>query len=560
MSLEVKQEGHRNRELPRHLRSYLDNTVWRDITIGQAALNKANESPNQVAFIDDGTQHTFAEVFHEARALASSLMEMGISAGDNISFQLPNWYEAAVVNLAAALLGVVVTPIVPSYRESEVGHMLADSQSKVFFVAEQFRGFRYAPMIDSIRAALPHLEHVVVVRGPTGEMRFETLVDNGHIKPWRSVDVEPNSPKLLLYTSGTTGQPKGVVHSHNSLARVLQKLVEHWVVPGNAPILVPSPVTHITGYTMGLELPFLAGTRSVLMDIWKADVAVELVEKWGVFGTIAATPFLKELVGSARCSGTRLNSLRFFACGGASIPSALIHEANAVLTQAAVFRVYGCSEAPMISLGYPDRACSNLGATTDGQVVDYDVRIVNVNGNELALGEEGEILVRGPAMFLGYSDPTYTDAAITADGFFRTGDLGSMTAENSILVTGRIKDLIIRGGENISAREIEDVLHHHRAIREVAVVAMPHPRLGEGICAFIVLRDNMRPDVSDLATFVLEKGLARQKLPERYEFVDELPKTAAGKVRKDQLRNMVRRNVELELAAERHGPSHGVPK
>ena len=341
---------------------------------------------------------------------------------------------------------------------------------------------------------------------------------------------------MVLYTSGTTGRPKGVLHNHCTLARIVAESGRHWGLEEGEVTLMPSPVTHVSGYANGLEAPFICGSRSVLMEAWSADEALALIEAHQCVGTVAATPFLVELAAAARKAGSGLRSFRFFACGGAAVPADLIPGANAAFDNVRAFRVFGASEVPLVTFGWPHD--ERLAATTDGEVIDYEVRIVDHDGNELPRGMEGEILARGPAMMMGYADATQTAEAITQDGFFRTGDLGVLSKDGAITITGRKKDLIIRGGENISAKEIEDVLHSHPAVKEAAVVAMPHERLGEGVCAYVILCGDA--DASMLAAHVGASGMARQKIPERFELVDDFPRTASGKVRKDQLRAMVR--------------------
>jgi non-ribosomal peptide synthetase component E (peptide arylation enzyme) len=300
---------------------------------------------------------------------------------------------------------------------------------------------------------------------------------------------------------------------------------------------------------MGLEMPFFLGTATVLMVNWNAAQAAQLIDQNGVVGTMAATPFLRELVNTARASNLDLRTLRFFACGGASVPPALIREANETFFQSCAFRVFGSSEAPLVTLGYLGADSRELAATTDGQVIDYKVRVVDEKGIEVPAGTDGELFVRGPAMFLGYREESETLDALTGDGYFKTGDLGHLTSDQAIVITGRKKDLIIRGGENISAREIEDILEKHPAVAEAAVVAMPHSRLGEGICAFIVRQPGAVIDHAELTAYVFDSGLAKQKCPERVEVVDELPRTASGKVRKDLLRAHIRSKLEIETLA-----------
>ena len=532
-------------ELPApHHREFARSGAWADLTIAELAEQRAEADPDGIALIAGETQMSWAALLADARALAASLRSLGLVPGDVVSFQTPNWAEAAVINLAAALSGLVINPIVPIYRDAEVGMMLADSGAKALFTAGSFRNYDYAAMAERLRPLLPALRHIVTVRSESA-MTLESLIAQGRGHSFERPSVDPGSVKMLLFTSGTTGRPKGVLHSHNTLYRVLQQSARHWgISPGDA-MLMPSPVTHVSGYGNGLELPFVAGTRTVLMESWNAAEAIALIERHQVTGTVAATPFLVELAKAASAAGKRLPSFRFFACGGAAVPPDVIPAANRAFERCRAFRVFGSSEVPLVTLGYPAAADEMLAATTDGAPIDYTVRVVDDAGHDVAPGADGEILARGPAMFLGYCDRLQTEEAITPDGYFRTGDIGCITPEGALLITGRKKDLIIRGGENISAKEIEDVLHAHPAVEEASVVAMPHARLGEGVCAYVILRSDAVADADALAAHVAASGLARQKIPERFEIVSELPRTASGKIRKDQLRL----DIKAKLAA-----------
>jgi acyl-CoA synthetase (AMP-forming)/AMP-acid ligase II len=529
--------------LPSHLSRYQAAGAWRGKTVAVAARELALQAPDLVVFPGGAAEYDAARLVAEAEWLAASLVELGIQSRDVVSFQLPNWHEAAIINLACALIGAVATPIVPIYRDAEVGQMLADSGSRLHFSAETFRGFDYAAMLERLQPALSRLVHIFYVRGSRGVEGFEALVANGRGRPLQVRDVASSDVKLLLYTSGTTGRPKGVLHSHDTLTRFIDNCVHHWNVQPGELLLMPSPVTHITGYGFGLEMPFLAGTRTLLMEVWNAVEAARLIDEHCVVGTVSATPFLQELADTASRTGTRLPTLRFFGCGGAAVPPDLIRSANATFAQSCAFRVFGCSEAPMVTLGWLGRHHAELAATTDGEIHDYEVRIVDESGVEQPGGTPGEILVRGPAMFMGYADDVQTREAISADGFFRTGDIGLVTEDGAIIVTGRKKDLIIRGGENISPKEIEDVLHRLAGVAEAAVVSMPHTRLGEGVCAYIVTRPGHSLEATAVIAHVAASGLARQKCPERVEIVDALPKTASGKVRKDLLREDIRQRL-----------------
>lgn len=535
---------------PAHHRAHAAAGVWRRRTLAALALELTAADPAAAAFIDAGRTWTRAEVVADAEALAIALHDLGLRPGDVISFQVPNWAEAAVINLAAAWSGLVINPIVPIYRDAEVGMMLADCRARVFFVAANFRGYDFGAMAARLRTQLPALQQVVSVRGTApGATAYEALLAAGRGRRFDAPVVDPGGVKMLLYTSGTTGRPKGVLHSHDTLARALTAAVDHWGLRAGDRVIMPSPVTHVSGYANGLELPFIAGTCTVLMETWNAEAALQLILEHDVVGTVAATPFLMELAAAARRAGTRLPSLRYFACGGAAVSPDLVREANAAFANGQAFRMFGASEVPNVTLGFPASQDADLAAATDGQVIDYEVRIEDAEGRALPDGVEGEILARGPAMFLGYADQQQTAEAITADGYFRTGDLGHRTPEGALVITGRKKDLIIRGGENISAREIEDVLQGHPAVREAAVVAMPHERLGEGVCAYVIAREGQAVDAKALVDCVLASGLAKQKIPERFEFVPDFPRTASGKVRKDQLRAAIREKLAAEGGA-----------
>ena len=521
-----------------HQQAFVDAGDFTLATIADHAAARAASDPDFVCMVDGEGQYTFASLLEEATALAAALAARGLRAGDVIAFQVPNWREAAAINLAAAQGGWVVNPIVPIYRDAEVTMMLGDCRARAIFVPQVYRKVDYAAMARRCQAALPDLAHVFTVRGE-GADDFAALVAEGRALGFTRPSVDPMGVKMVLYTSGTTGRPKGVLHSHVTLQRIVARSGEHWGLKAGEATLMPSPVTHVSGYANGLEAPLICGIRSVLMEAWNAAEALALIEQHQLVGTVAATPFLVELAATARAAGTGIPSFRFFACGGAAVPNDLIPAANAAFDNCKAFRVFGASEVPLVTFGWPHD--EHLAATTDGEVIDYTVRIVDNDDNDVPAGSEGEILARGPGMMMGYADAQQTAEAITSDGYFRTGDLGTLTADGAITITGRKKDLIIRGGENISAKEIEDVLHTHPAVKEASIVAMPHERLGEGVCAYIILSGEA--DAAALAAHVGASGLAKQKIPERFEFVEDFPRTASGKVRKDQLRADVKAKV-----------------
>ncbi|MGY6632181.1 MAG: AMP-binding protein [Alkalilacustris sp.] len=527
--------------------------VWRNRTTAEDARDLAADEPNRVCLIEGDVTLTCGRALRDAERLAAGLWALGLRPGDVLSFQLPNWHEALALNLAATLIGVAVNPIVSIYRDHEVATILADCGARAVVVPGMFRGFDHAAMMARLAPSLPDLRATLVLRTDPGtplapgQFRLEDLADgDAPPPPWPRV--APEAVKLVLYTSGTTGRPKGVLHSHETMARAFAVSFAHWGMAAGDTVLMPSPIGHVTGHSYGLEMPFNLRTRSVLMDRWDADAAVGLIERHGVSMMIGATPFLAELVDASERAGSGLASLRIFACGGAAVPPSLIRRANAVWPGCRSFRVFGASEAPMVTQGWLDGGTADLAADTDGAVVDFEVRLTDPDGEPAAPEAEGEVRVRGPALFLGYRDPDQTRDCFDADGFFLTGDLGRRVTgpdgvTQGLLITGRKKDLIIRGGENLSAREIEDALHRLPGVIEAAAVAMPHPRLGETVCAYLIAAEDAVLSLRHVAAHLEAEGLARQKFPEHIERVDDLPRTASGKIRKDVLRSMIAEKV-----------------
>lgn len=514
--------------------------TWHNVVMSDVVRSLADRSDTPLAAIDGDHQITYGEIWSDAVRLAGVLTAKGLERGDVVSFQLPNWHEVMVINVAACMAGFICNPIVPIYRDSEVEFILQDSGAKVLFIPDSFRSINYIEMVERIRPRLPNLADVILVRSSHGEYEsIDALIAGQHDR----VEFEapsPNDAKLLMYTSGTTGNPKGVVHTHNTLWSETIAVRDFWGVSASDRIFMASPVTHITGYIYGLELAAAGGIPTVFMDKWHADQAVKIIKQHGATFTVGATPFLVELARSAKAQNEPLATMRLFACGGAPVAPELIIEAMQVLKNCRAARVYGSTEAPTVSPGILPTDDPSRGANTDGRIVNCEVRIVDGSGKVVGVGEEGEICVRGPEVMIGYANPTANVEAFDSDGFFRTGDLGAVDGEGFLTITGRKKDLIIRGGENISPKEIEDCLMTHPDIMEASVVAAPHARLGEAVMAYIIAEGERHLGLAEIAEHLDTLGLARQKFPEIIEYVQDLPRTASGKVKKNILRDQAR--------------------
>jgi cyclohexanecarboxylate-CoA ligase len=372
-------------------------------------------------------------------------------------------------------------------------------------------------------------------RPPGGAVSFDDLLDEQ-----REAEPvgEPTDITLLLYTSGTTADPKGVLHSHQTLGYEVRSFVEMFSLSAEDTVFMPSPVTHITGLLFGLLLPVVTGSAAVLLDVWDSATAVDLVEAKRCRFIMGATPFLAGMTAEHARRGHG-SALRTFLCGGADVPPELIRRATEVMN-CHVARVYGSSEMPTLCCGGPNDDL-RLRAETDGAPISpARARL------DAVVDGVGELVVDGPERFWGYLDPVLNAPAFTADGWFRTGDLASIDGDGAVTIRGRSKDIIVRGGENISAKEIEELLYGHPAVEDAAVIAMPDPVLAERVCAFVVPTAGVEPTLPELTSFLGAQRLASQKLPERLEIVETLPMTASGKVQKHILRQRLRTLLEAE--------------
>ncbi|OCC22960.1 hypothetical protein MB02_14445 [Croceicoccus estronivorus] len=521
--------------------------VWLDRTVADISAERVAESPHRPLIIEQGQILTRADVHARASRLARALTARGLVPGDTISFQLPNWHEAVVIGLAAAMAGLVLNPITPIYRDHELSFMLADSRSKLIFVPAAYRGRDHVAMVRRAIASFANPPEIIVTRGTgDGLASYDQLL--AEAPDDRDLPgSDPDAVKIILYTSGTTGRAKGVLHTHNSLQAENVVRMRHLGIGEDDVLFNPSPVTHVTGALYALCLPFTAGITTILMDAWDPEEALALMRRHRATGMIASTIFLTELLAAARAQDEHLPHLRFYLCGGAQVPPQLIHDAAAHFDRCAVSRIYGATEIPNVTGGINSRTQGIFGAETDGEVLGSEVRIVDPgDGGLLSPGETGEIVARGPQMFVGYTRREDNDDAFDEEGFFRLGDLGRLVDDRYILITGRKKDLIIRAGENISPKEVEDLLAGHPDIADIAIVAMPHPRTGEAACAFVIPQTGRVPSLPSIHDFLVEAGCAKQKIPERLELVSAFPRTSIGKIRKDLLRDRARELVEAE--------------
>jgi acyl-CoA synthetase (AMP-forming)/AMP-acid ligase II len=491
--------------------------LWVPETLADALARAAEQEPGR-AVIVDGDVRLDARTLHQRSLALARVLAARFRPGSAISFMLPNWHEAAEIYLAATLAGLVVNPVLPSLRDHDLIFMLRDVESRMIFIPGEFRGHDYAAMMSRVVAELPAPPQVAVVRDTPGiHLAYQSLFDAA---PNQALPVlQPDAVRMIMYTSGTTGSPKGVMHSHNSIHALVQQIRMHWLVDPGDKFLVPSPISHIGGSIYAFEFPLLLGTTAVLMDRWNAEDGAQIMAAERITHMAGATPFLEQLLEATRAAGTQLPDLKLFICGGASVPPSLIREAAAYFEQAVVTRVYGSTEVPVTTIGVMDRDDVDHAAETEGRPGIAQVKL----GDDSS--EMGEICARGPQMLLGYVHADQEATVFDDEGFYRTGDVGRWVDGDYLVVGGRIKDIIIRHGENIAPKEIEDLLVEHPAIAEIAIVGLPDPRTGERACAVIVPSGSETPDVAALREFLEAKRVAKFKIPEQVAIWTSFPRT-----------------------------------
>ena len=502
--------------------------------MADAMRRRVAEAPDAIVVADGMGELSRVELQQRAMRVGSALYRRGLRPGSVVAFQLPNWTEACVISLACAMYGYVLAPLLLMYRESELSFILAQTGCEALFIPTRFKDFDYGELLRRALAGVPQQIEVYSVRGgPDSGPGYEELLAGDALVDLPSVD--PASIKSITFTSGTTGRPKGVLHSHHTAHATVRRAAAFWGLDETDRMLVASPVGHIGGSLYAFELPLFTGATAHLMEAWNADAAVALIDGRGLTFCAGATPFLQGLLQGAEAAGSGLPSLRRFICGGASVPPALVAEAAERFGNAVVSRAYGSSEVPLICPGVRTRDDGRYGEVTDGEI-DAEVMIVGADGGPLPEGAEGDIVVRSPSAFVGYLETDDERDQFTGDGYFRTGDIGCIVDGRFLAITGRRKEIIIRMGENISPLEVENALMQCKAIKRVAVVGVPNERTGERAVAFVELREGCGLTLAEMQRFLTEFGLAKPKFPEELHVMGSLPTNSIGKIQKSELK------------------------
>jgi acyl-CoA synthetase len=540
-------------------RRYLADGSWNDDTLGGILAAGLTEGAGLACKVRSKLRPysgTLGDAADLARRVAGGLRARGVGPGDLVAFQLPNWMEAAATFWATAFLGAVPVPIVHFYGAKEVGFILRQSGARVLVTADRFGHLDYVANLDALRPDLPALELVVVVTDgapPSDSLRFSSLADgDATTVPAR---VDPSAPALVAYTSGTTADPKGVVHAHRTIGFEIRQLGAMQPPRGGPPLLVGAPVGHGIGMLSALLLPVFRRESIHLIDIWDpAEVLAAMFED-NVYSGSGATFFLTSLFDHPDFTDEHRRLMRHVGLGGSAVPAAVTDRADAM--GISIVRMYGSTEHPSITGSRHDGPRDKRLYTDGRPLPGVEIRLLDDDGKEVSAGTPGEIHSRGPDCFPGYTDPVLTDESFDAEGWYATGDVGVLDDDGYLSIVDRKKDIIIRGGENISALEVEELVLRLPGVTEVAVVAAPDARLGEHACAFVrPLPGRQAPSLEAVRVHLDAAGLARQKWPEEVRTIEDFPRTPSGKIQKFALRDRLRQEAGASVAS----PTPGSPK
>jgi cyclohexanecarboxylate-CoA ligase len=487
------------------------------------------------AAADSRVALTRSQIVADARRIARGLIDLGIGPGDVVAVQSPTSPRSLTAMVAIWLCGGAVLPLVTTLGPRDLEFILRQSGARALCVPHRWRTTDFAAQALGLTGHLPELSTIIALddEPPVGTVGWTHLSSSAPLAALPNND--PDEICLLIYTSGTTSEPKGVQHTHNSLLAARSRSL------GGGRVLAAFPSGHIAGL-LGSISPLLQGGITVIMDRWSAAEAAKLIEEYRLEASSGTPFFLTTLLDEARSAGRDISSLTRFLTGAASVPPSLMVRAQELGIVS--WRTYGSTEHPVLSSGTPDDPEAKRHGT-DGRVTDgNEVRLLDDEGADVPPGAEGEIVARGPRQFAGYRDAALDAEAFLPGGWFRTGDIGRFDADGYLIITDRKKDIIIRGGENISSREVEDLLILHPGIAEAAVCAAPDPLLGEQVCAFVMPRPGAHIDLDVVRGHFAGLGVARHKTPERVETVTDLPRTATGKVKKTELRALLRDEAE----------------
>ncbi|HBV2228766.1 TPA: medium-chain fatty-acid--CoA ligase [Escherichia coli] len=533
--------------------AYRQQGLWGDASLADYWQQTARAMPDKIAVVDNhGASYTYSALDHAASCLANWMLAKGIESGDRIAFQLPGWCEFTVIYLACLKIGAVSVPLLPSWREAELVWVLNKCQAKMFFAPTLFKQTRPVDLILPLQNQLTQLQQIVGVdklAPATSSLSLSQIIaDNTPLTT--AITTHGDELAAVLFTSGTEGLPKGVMLTHNNILASERAYCARLNLTWQDVFMMPAPLGHATGFLHGVTAPFLIGARSVLLDIFTPDACLALLEQQRCTCMLGATPFVYDLLNVLEKQPADLSALRFFLCGGTTIPKKVARECQQLGIK--LLSVYGSTESSPHAVVNLDDPLSRFMHTDGYAAAGVEIKVVDDARKTLPPGCEGEEASRGPNVFMGYFDePELTARALDEEGWYYSGDLCRMDEAGYIKITGRKKDIIVRGGENISSREVEDILLQHPKIHDACVVAMPDERLGERSCAYVVLKaPHHSLSLEEVVAFFSRKRVAKYKYPEHIVVIEKLPRTASGKIQKFLLRKDIMRRLTQDVCEE----------
>ncbi|EME5291937.1 TPA: medium-chain fatty-acid--CoA ligase [Escherichia coli] len=533
--------------------AYRQQGLWGDASLADYWQQTARAMPDKIAVVENhGASYTYSALDHAASCLANWMLAKGIESGDRIAFQLPGWCEFTVIYLACLKIGAVSVPLLPSWREAELVWVLNKCQAKMFFAPTLFKQTRPVDLILPLQNQLPQLQQIVGVdklAPATSSLSLSQIIaDNTPLTT--AITTHGDELAAVLFTSGTEGLPKGVMLTHNNILASERAYCARLNLTWQDVFMMPAPLGHATGFLHGVTAPFLIGARSVLLDIFTPDACLALLEQQRCTCMLGATPFVYDLLNLLEKQPADLSALRFFLCGGTTIPKKVARECQQRGIK--LLSVYGSTESSPHAVVNLDDPLSRFMHTDGYAAAGVEIKVVDDARKTLPPGCEGEEASRGPNVFMGYFDePELTARALDEEGWYYSGDLCRMDEAGYIKITGRKKDIIVRGGENISSREVEDILLQHPKIHDACVVAMPDERLGERSCAYVVLKaPHHSLSLEEVVAFFSRKRVAKYKYPEHIVVIEKLPRTASGKIQKFLLRKDIMRRLTQDVCEE----------
>ena len=533
--------------------AYRQQGLWGDASLADYWQQTARAMPDKIAVVDNhGASYTYSALDHAASCLANWMLAKGIESGDRIAFQLPGWCEFTVIYLACLKIGAVSVPLLPSWREAELVWVLNKCQAKMFFAPTLFKQTRPVDLILPLQNQLPQLQQIVGVdklAPATSSLSLSQIIAD-NIPLTTAITTHGDELAAVLFTSGTEGLPKGVMLTHNNILASERAYCARLNLTWQDVFMMPAPLGHATGFLHGVTAPFLIGARSVLLDIFTPDACLALLEQQRCTCMLGATPFVYDLLNVLEKQPADLSALRFFLCGGTTIPKKVARECQQRGIK--LLSVYGSTESSPHAVVNLDDPLSRFMHTDGYAAAGVEIKVVDDARKTLPPGCEGEEASRGPNVFMGYFDePELTARALDEEGWYYSGDLCRMDEAGYIKITGRKKDIIVRGGENISSREVEDILLQHPKIHDACVVAMPDERLGERSCAYVVLKaPHHSLSLEEVVAFFSRKRVAKYKYPEHIVVIEKLPRTASGKIQKFLLRKDIMRRLTQDACEE----------